>query len=86
MRIRVYNGPNLALLGKREPGIYGTETLAGIEARLAARAASLGVAVECFQSDIEGELMAAMRHQRAPLPAVEFQHFDRAQKLDEAIG
>ena len=60
MTIRVFNGPNLALLGKREPGIYGTETLAGIEARLAACAAGLGVAVECFQSDVEGELVRAI--------------------------
>ena len=60
MTIRVFNGPNLALLGKREPGIYGTETLADIEARLVARAAALGVAVGCFQSDVEGELVRAI--------------------------
>ena len=60
MTIRVFNGPNLALLGKREPGIYGTETLAAIEARLAARAAALDVAVDCYQSDVEGELVHAI--------------------------
>ena len=60
MKIMLLNGPNLNMTGTREPGIYGTETLAGIEARLAARAASLGVAVECFQSDIEGELVRAI--------------------------
>ena len=60
MRIRVFNGPNLALLGKREPGIYGAETLAAIEARLAARAAALDVALDCYQSDVEGELVRAI--------------------------
>jgi len=60
MRIRVFNGPNLALLGKREPGIYGAEALAAIEARLAARAAALDVALDCYQSDVEGELVRAI--------------------------
>ena len=53
----VLNGPNLNLLGSREPGIYGTATLADIEARLAERAQSDGVALACFQSNSEAELV-----------------------------
>jgi 3-dehydroquinate dehydratase-2 len=57
VKIRVVNGPNLALLGKREPGIYGNETLDDIMAAVGRRGAALGVSVETFQSDIEGELV-----------------------------
>lgn len=57
MKIRLVNGPNLALLGKREPGIYGSETLDGIVDAVRLRGAELGASVESFQSDIEGELV-----------------------------
>lgn len=57
MTILLMNGPNLALLGTREPGIYGRETLAEIETMVTKRAAANGVAVRPFQSDIEGELV-----------------------------
>jgi 3-dehydroquinate dehydratase-2 len=57
MKIRVVNGPNLALLGTREPGIYGRETLEGILQALVPRAQALGVELTSFQSDIEGELV-----------------------------
>ena len=56
MKIRLVNGPNLALLGKREPGIYGRETLEEIVAGVRRRAEPTGVEVEHFQSDVEGEL------------------------------
>lgn len=60
MKILLMNGPNLKLLGTREPAIYGRETLADIVERVTAHAAAKGVAVESFQSDVEGELVAAI--------------------------
>ncbi len=51
------NGPNLGALGRREPAVYGRTTLAELEARLRARAAELGVGVDCRQSNHEGQLI-----------------------------
>ena len=53
----VINGPNLNLLGTREPEIYGRETLADIERRLGERAVALGCEVECRQSNSEAEIV-----------------------------
>src|SRR5690606_1802568 len=55
--ILVIHGPNLNLLGTREPAIYGSETLDAIDQRLIRLGADRGVAVECFQSNHEGELI-----------------------------
>ncbi|WP_119291691.1 type II 3-dehydroquinate dehydratase [Azohydromonas sediminis] len=57
MNVLVLNGPNLNLLGTREPQIYGATTLADVEAMLAADAAAAGVGLECFQSNHEGALI-----------------------------
>lgn len=57
MKILVLNGPNLHLLGRREPGIYGREDLERIIARVCERAAQLGVEIEAFQSNEEGALV-----------------------------
>ena len=53
----VLNGPNLNLLGTREPGIYGTDTLADIEAMLQGKARELGLAIDFRQTNHEGVLV-----------------------------
>jgi 3-dehydroquinate dehydratase-2 len=57
MQLLALHGPNLNLLGTREPGLYGSATLEQINAGLQERAAALGVAIDCFQSNHEGELV-----------------------------
>ena len=57
LRVLVVNGPNLNLLGTREPAIYGRETLAEINAGIAGRAAELRVEVDFFQSNHEGAII-----------------------------
>ena len=57
MRLLLLNGPNLNLLGQREPGLYGSATLAQIEADLQEQARGLGVSLDWFQSNFEGALV-----------------------------
>jgi len=64
MKILVVNGPNLKLLGTREPTIYGRETLNDVLRHLSACAASKDVEIVAFQSDLEGDLVAAIGQAR----------------------
>ncbi|NGX15147.1 type II 3-dehydroquinate dehydratase [Wenzhouxiangella sp. XN24] len=63
-RLLLLNGPNMNLLGEREPDLYGVVTLASIEERCARLAGELGHTLECFQSNAEHELI--QRVQAAP--------------------
>lgn len=68
--ILVLHGPNLNLLGTREPGIYGSDTLDGINARLKSIAENSGSSLACFQSNAESALID--RIQAARLDATDF--------------
>ena len=70
MTVLVLNGPNLNLLGTREPEHYGRTTLADIDARLKALGKEMGVTVETFQSNAEHDLVG--RVQQAPAAGVRF--------------
>jgi 3-dehydroquinate dehydratase-2 len=63
-RILVLHGPNLNLLGTREPSIYGFDTLDAINARLAERARASGVDLSSYQSNFEGELVGRVQQAR----------------------
>ena len=69
-RVLVLHGPNLNLLGRREPEIYGSATLADIHASMEGRARAQGVQIESFQSNSEGELID--RVQSAATEGIEF--------------
>jgi len=62
--VLVLNGPNLNMLGLREPSIYGADTLADVQRRTEARAAKLGLTVDFRQSNIEGELVTWIQRAR----------------------
>jgi len=57
IRVQVLHGPNLNLLGTRDPAVYGATTLAEIDAELARRATARNAEVRCAQSNLEGELV-----------------------------
>jgi len=69
-RVMVLNGPNLNLLGVREPHIYGTTTLAAIEASCRAFAATIGLALAFHQSNHEGELIDLVQSARQTADAI----------------
>jgi len=70
MRVLLLNGPNLNLLGLREPGLYGSDTLDGIEQRLGSQAAELGVQLSCFQSNHEGALVDRIHQARGEVDGI----------------
>ena len=70
MRILVINGPNLNLLGQREPGVYGKATLEEIEQRLRTRAAERSVELEFKQSNVEGELVSWIQEAQGRFEAI----------------
>jgi len=69
-RLLLLNGPNLGQLGRREPGIYGTTTLADIESLLRTRAIAAGHELDAFQSDSEAELIQRVHAARDQSVAV----------------
>jgi len=70
MKLLVLNGPNLNLLGSREPEVYGRTTLAEIEAQVRRRAAKLNTEVDFRQSNIEGELVNWIHEARGKFEAI----------------
>ena len=67
MRILIINGPNLNMLGLREPEVYGTQTLADIESEVQHLGTELGLSVECMQSNSEGELVTCIQQARGQI-------------------
>lgn len=70
MRILFLNGPNLNLLGQREPDVYGRATLASIEAMVRERASKLGVEVDFRQTNLEGELVTWIQQAKGTFDAI----------------
>jgi len=70
MRILFLNGPNLNLLGQREPEVYGHATLADVEAKVRARAEILKAAVDFRQSNLEGELVGWIQQARGQFDVI----------------
>ena len=68
--VLVLNGPNINMLGKRQPEVYGHETLADIETNCVNIAASLGLSVTCKQSNYEGELITWIQEAREEFDAI----------------
>ncbi|MDR3313545.1 MAG: type II 3-dehydroquinate dehydratase [Oscillospiraceae bacterium] len=64
MKLRIINGPNLNMLGVREPEIYGRQSYADLEEYIARAGAALHIEVACFQSNHEGELVTLVQQAR----------------------
>ncbi|MEN6625906.1 MAG: type II 3-dehydroquinate dehydratase [Candidatus Sumerlaeia bacterium] len=72
MRILILNGPNLNLLGQRERSLYGSQTLGELEQSLRRQGQSLGIEIECYQSNLEGYLIDALQRARNRCQGVVF--------------
>jgi 3-dehydroquinate dehydratase-2 len=70
LRVQVLHGPNLNLLGTRDPAVYGATTLAEIDAELARRAAARRAEVRCAQSNLEGELVELIQRAKGWADAI----------------
>ncbi len=70
MQLLCLHGPNLNLLGSREPGIYGRTSLEQIDAGLRQRASELGVSIDCFQSNHEGALVDRIHQGRGQVAGI----------------
>jgi len=70
MRVLVLNGPNLGTLGRREPDVYGTQTLADLEKLLKERARELGFELSCMQTNHEGQLIDWIEKEGAASDAI----------------
>jgi 3-dehydroquinate dehydratase II len=70
MKILFLNGPNLNLLGTREPAVYGRLTLADIEAKVRERAAQLGIEIAFRQSNLEGELVSWIQEAKGKFDSI----------------
>jgi 3-dehydroquinate dehydratase-2 len=70
MQLLALHGPNLNLLGTREPGVYGSQTLDQVNAELESRAQALGAAICCFQSNHEGALVDRIHEGRGSVDGI----------------
>ncbi|TVS07476.1 MAG: type II 3-dehydroquinate dehydratase [Cyanobium sp. PLM2.Bin73] len=70
MQLLAIHGPNLNLLGSREPGLYGTASLEQIDADLRRRAETLAVEIDCFQSNHEGALVDRIQQARGRVDGI----------------
>ena len=70
MQLLALHGPNLNLLGTREPGVYGSQTLDQVNAELESRAQALGAAISCFQSNHEGALVDRIHEGRGRVDGI----------------
>ena len=88
-KILLMNGPNLNMLGIREPSVYGNNTLASLEALFTGYARSKGVEVECFQSNHEGCLVEKLHEAHASFDGVVYNpgaHTHYSYAIRDAVG
>ena len=87
--ILVLNGPNLDMLGTREPDVYGRDTLNDLQAEVARYGESLGVSVTCMQSNSEGELIDIIHQAGSAFDGIVYNpgaHTHYSYALRDAVG